>query len=310
MADYGKLLSRIWADPEFVSLDARAQQVYCLLISFSTRNLAGVLPITLRRWANSTRDATIENVTDALKSLAANKFVVLDWDTEELLIRTFIRNDEVYRQPNLMTAARKFCLQVQSPALKWALHEQLSRLPEHKDHGKTLEIANALIDGVPPLPDEGLAEGFGEPLSEGMSKGPGVGGYLSGVRGAPAPTPSPTPAAVAIPEPDDSLAATAGADLVRQIIPREHPAATQTALRHRASELINTGTPAGVVEAALKLWLTKPTLGPHALPSLVSEVIKARTTAPTNGIGKSTQKALGYRQLGAELIDEIHGGHE
>lgn len=103
----------------------------------------------------------------------------------------------------------------------------------------------------------------------------------------------------------DSLAATPGADLVREIIPREHPAAVQTALRLRASELINTGTPKPTVAAALRLWLTKPNLGPSALPALVSEVIKNH--APTNGVGKPTQKALGYRQLGAELINEIHG---
>ena len=102
MAEYGKLLSRIWSDPEFVALDARPQQLYCLLISYSTRNLAGVLPLTLKRWAKSTRDATIDNLTDALCDLAANEFIVIDWDTEEVLIRTYIRNDEVYRQPNLM----------------------------------------------------------------------------------------------------------------------------------------------------------------------------------------------------------------
>jgi hypothetical protein len=112
-----------------------------------------------------------------------------------------------------------------------------------------------------------------------------------------------------IPEPIDAIAATSGAELVRRIIPGEHPAAVQTALRHRASELVNTGTPPADVEAALRLWLTKPNLGPNVLPSLVSEVLKSRRmpNAP-NGAGKATQKALGYRQYGNELIEELHGG--
>jgi hypothetical protein len=303
MADYGKLLSRIWSDPEFTGLDARPQQLYCLLISYSTRNYAGVLPLTLKRWAKSTRDGTVDNVTDALKALTAAKFVAVDWDTEELLIRTYIRNDEVYRQPNLMISALKSARQVESPALRWVLHDELLRLPDHKDPQKTEQTAKELVNGL----QRTLPEGFGEGFHEAIPEPPGVGGYLSNQQEHPHLHRTPTPAAVPIPEPDDAIAATPGADLVQRIIPKEHPPATRTALRHRASELLNNGTPKATVEAALQLWLTKPTLGPHALPALVSEVIKNRAATNPHGIGKATQKALGYRQLGNELINELHG---
>lgn len=103
----------------------------------------------------------------------------------------------------------------------------------------------------------------------------------------------------------EPISATPGADLVRAVIPREHPDAVKTALRQRATELINTGTPPDTVEAALRLWLTKPNVGPNILPALVSEVIKSRHV--NNGVGKPTEKALGYRQLGHELIEELHG---
>lgn len=310
MAEYGKLLSRIWSDSEFIVLTARAQQVYCLLLSHPSRNLAGILPLTLKRWAASTADGTVENVSHALGSLAANKFIVIDWDLEEVLIRTYIRNDEVYRQPNLMTAARRFALQATSPALRWALHDELTRLPGHKDAEKTLTAANGLVEGLIRPGYKPFAEPLGEPLPEPMGEPPGVGGYLTGVRVAPAPTPSPapTPAAVPIAQPVDAslepIAATSGADLVQRLIPREHPDAVKTALRIRASELINTGTPAEMVGEALQLWLTKPHLGPNVLPSLVSEVIKLRTPTP-NGIGKPSQKALGWGAAGAELLAEM-----
>lgn len=74
-----------------------------------------------------------------------------------------------------------------------------------------------------------------------------------------------------------AIAATPGADLVRKIIPDEHPNAIRSMLRIRASELIKAGTPTATVAAALELWLTKPHLGPNVLPSLVSEVIRNRT---------------------------------
>lgn len=93
-----------------------------------------------------------------------------------------------------------------------------------------------------------------------------------------------------------SEAATSGADLVRRIIPREHPDAVKTALRIKASELINTGTPPDTVAAALKLWLTKPNLGPNTLPALVSEVIRRNT--PTHGLSTGEAKVLAWAELG------------
>jgi hypothetical protein len=112
-------------------------------------------------------------------------------------------------------------------------------------------------------------------------------------------------ARAAVPELFDAQSATPAAELVRAVIPSEHPPAVQTALRLRASELLHNGTPADDVTAALRLWLTKKHLGPNSLASLVSEVIKTRADPTVNGA--ATTKALGYRQLGAELIAEIHG---
>jgi hypothetical protein len=306
VAEYGKLLSRIWADPQFVALDARPQQVFCLLISYSTRNLAGILPLTLKRWVKCTADAVIDNLTQALIVLAANNFIIVDWDTEEVLIRTFIRNDEVYRQPNLMKAALRFALQVESEAIRWVLHDELNRLPEHKDSDKTEMTANMLVAGLTRTPSEGLPEGF----REGLLEPPGVGVTYVGNQNTSTYTEhqhqhlQPQP----IPEPLDSVAATSGAELVRRAIPKEQPAAVQTALRLRASELVNTGTPPDIVEEALRDWATRTGIGPGVLPSLAADVIKRRNghaRAAPNGIGKPTEKALGWQAAADELIAEM-----
>jgi hypothetical protein len=104
----------------------------------------------------------------------------------------------------------------------------------------------------------------------------------------------------------DAIAATPAADLVRATIPHEINDAIQTELRIRAGALLKSGTPTDVVREALTDWATKTGIGPGTLPSMAADVIKRRNGAP-NGIGKSTQKALQYRQLGRELIEEIHG---
>lgn len=99
----------------------------------------------------------------------------------------------------------------------------------------------------------------------------------------------------------DAIAATPGADLVRRVIPRDHPGAIQTGLRMQASALIKAGTPPETVEAALQLWLTKSGVGPGVLPSLVSDVIKAgnRSQQPVNGLTPGESKVAGWAQLGS-----------
>lgn len=89
--------------------------------------------------------------------------------------------------------------------------------------------------------------------------------------------------------------------MVARLIPREHPPAVLTALRLKASELVNNGTPADVVEAALKLWLDKPAAGPGLLPSLASEVIKARSARagpPAGEPSAGDAKVAGWLGLG------------
>jgi len=324
MADYGKLLSRIWSDPEFTALDARAQQLYCLLISYHSRNLAGVLPLTLKRWAGSTRDATVDNITEALQQLAKAGFIVVDWDTEEVLIRTYVRNDEVHRQPNLMKAARKFALQIESPALRRALSAELMRLPEHKDAAETERVAKQLVETL----TEPFAEPLPEPFAEPISEPPGVGvSYVSREREhqhqhqTPAPAAAPRPVAVAPrphvptlneivgaskpppPPPDPGPSAIPARELVKRIIPTSHPADIRGKLAHQATRLLQDGVSPELVEAGLQLWLTKPHAGPALLPSLVSEVIKTNTPQTTGPapMGRASTKAQGYLDAGARL---------
>lgn len=203
MSDYGKLMSRIWGDKDFTVLTAREQQVFMMLFSFPTRNLAGVVPLTLRRWASVTSDGTIENITAALEVLVHGRFVLIDWETEEVLIRTYIRNDEVWKQPNMMVRCLKFCGDVASDKLRSSIAEELERVAkelmptekpaQQKIREDTLQAAKALIktfaDGFQePLwkpSEEPFENPLGKPSTETFGEPPGV---------SPTPAPAPTPA--------------------------------------------------------------------------------------------------------------------
>jgi hypothetical protein len=81
----------------------------------------------------------------------------------------------------------------------------------------------------------------------------------------------------------DAIAATPGADLVRELIPTSIPAAERTMLRIKASALLREGSTREDVTNGLRLYLTKPHLGAGALPALVSESVRSRAAPTVNG---------------------------
>lgn len=96
----------------------------------------------------------------------------------------------------------------------------------------------------------------------------------------------------------DAIAATPGADLVRELIPDTIPASERTRLRIGASALLHAGTAREDIAEGLRLYLAKPHLGAGALDTLVSEAIRARAAPTANG---RQHKLRSGAQLAAEV---------
>lgn len=122
-----RIKTSIWDDPDFLALDGDAQRMYLFLLSQPDLLHPGLLPLRARKWARKL--GTVAAVTGALNTLSAARFVVVDEDTEEVLIRTFVRNDGVYKQPKVMLRMREEARQIESPALREAFLVELGRLP-------------------------------------------------------------------------------------------------------------------------------------------------------------------------------------
>lgn len=129
---HGKLFCSIWNDRDFRALDRPAQGMYAFLVSQDRLDYAGVLQITLRSWAAAAAGLTVAEVEDTLNVLEKHRFIVVDRDTEELMIRTFVRRDELWRQPKMMLAVVAAAQKIQSPRLRLALLAELDRLPLHE----------------------------------------------------------------------------------------------------------------------------------------------------------------------------------
>lgn len=100
---HAKLLAAIWQDPEWRALRAEAQWLYTALLSQPRLTLVGALDLKPRQWAKLASDMTEERVTDLLAELEAARFVLVDEDTEELIIRTFVRHDVTQARLNVNT---------------------------------------------------------------------------------------------------------------------------------------------------------------------------------------------------------------
>lgn len=193
---HGRIMASIWGDPDFLALEAGPQRLYLFLLSQPDLSHAGLVPMRVRRWAKKVALATDCTIRADLGDLADARFIVADEDTEEVLIRTFVRNDGVYKQPKVMIRLRDDAKQIESPALRAVFRAELDRLPldelsvnptgVHGDGPSTRESVETVVNAL----REDFADAIGYP-SEGVSDTPRVrgGGFPQ------PPTPSPLPPA-------------------------------------------------------------------------------------------------------------------
>lgn len=142
---HARLLASIWADDDFIALPPGAQRMYMFLISQQDLQHCGVIALRERRWSKKASGLSVDDVRADLKVLAAHRFVVIDDDAEELLVRSLIRRDKVYAQPNVFKAAAEQIRAVSSREIKAALLDELKRLPSDELKGATKALQESLI---------------------------------------------------------------------------------------------------------------------------------------------------------------------
>jgi hypothetical protein len=124
---FGRVLASIWDDEDFRALTPTTRLVYVFLLSQPDLDHAGVIPLRERRWGHDLA-FPVSEVTSCLKELAGARFAVVDEDTEELLVRSLVRRDEVWRQPNVFKSAAASAIATKSAAIKAGLLAEILRL--------------------------------------------------------------------------------------------------------------------------------------------------------------------------------------
>ena len=153
-----RLFTSIWRDPHFLSLEVGPQRLYMFLISQEDLSYCGVMPLRPSRWVPKAAGLTVADIEHALKVLEADPrvFVIADTDTGELFVRSLLRRDEIWRQPNLLKRAREDAGQIESPGIRAALLAELRRLP--LDETPSEQVRTLVADFI-----HDLGEGNGNP---------------------------------------------------------------------------------------------------------------------------------------------------
>lgn len=127
MAAHARFYCSVWADGDFRALSPGAQRMYLFLASQHDLSMCGLLIVRERFWATSAKGLTPEEVHRDVCELRRTRFVVVDDDTEELLVRSKVRWDQVLAGPKLLKPLARAASRIVSAAIGQVLASELDR---------------------------------------------------------------------------------------------------------------------------------------------------------------------------------------
>lgn len=167
MARHARILTSIWTS-DFCERTAGAQRLYLLAISQPTLSYAGVLPYTCKRWAGLAPDTRPGDIAKAVNELVNHSYLVVDGNTEEVWVKSYLRYEGVLWIPNTRRSMWREIGAVQSVPIRLAMQEQYPELfAQPNGHG----LAQPLGEPFPEPLLEQLRQRFGLPPRQPKSEG-------------------------------------------------------------------------------------------------------------------------------------------
>jgi hypothetical protein len=190
---HARIATSIWEDDDWLDLTGDAQRFYMMLLSQPNLNHAGVIPITIRRWALLCTDQDEARLRVAMGGLESSRFILVDERTEELLVRTLIRNDGVWKQPKVLAVAIGEASSARSAAVRACVAEELGKV-DTTSLEAAREGVEALLKELPKRLVNAHVEAPRQAPANGPPEAPAVEGSKGvRVRAGAAPTPATAP---------------------------------------------------------------------------------------------------------------------
>ena len=165
----------IWDDEDFRSLTWEAQWLYHAILEQKDLSLCGVLTWTPKRFAKLAKNANASSTKRALDLLRERRYVLVDEETDELWVRTLIKNDRVLDNHNSIVGMSNAFGAIHSKVIRDALVK-----------GVLEGVGKGVLDALP----KGVRDRLSKPFTHALA-----------LAGAGAPPRPPVPPASCLPSP-------------------------------------------------------------------------------------------------------------
>ena len=138
--NYAQIQTSIWTNDDILDLDMTEQWLYLHLVTHGKLSYCGTMDWRPKRIPPMAHGLTLGEVTDAAEVLQAKRYIIVDEDTEEVLVRSFIRNDGLLKQKNMGGAVANAYKDVGSRQLRGVIVHELRRLHTENPEWKSWEF--------------------------------------------------------------------------------------------------------------------------------------------------------------------------
>lgn len=186
--DRANINTNIWTDTHWRQLTRDQQWMYELILTHPELSYAGVAdwrPGRLMQFSAGTSRQDVERIGNELQ---VERFVFIDEDTEEVMIRSFLRHDGLLKNPKITVSMVNAYGAIASNKIREVFIHELRRLhdesPELKafENGKVLALLKnparpmqEFTQGFTPSILDDLPQGLGEALPQGLPQSLGSG---------------------------------------------------------------------------------------------------------------------------------------
>lgn len=158
---FARYLASNHRDPDWAEMTTLQHDCYMSILSSPDLSWAGVIPYFPARYIIA-KDLTERKVARTWDELAELNKLVIDKRTGEVLVRTFMRHDNVLVKPNIVKAFCGALDRVASEVVRSAIAIEAARIRDEGTVGDT--SWNVIADQAPELFKELFPEQFPKPL--------------------------------------------------------------------------------------------------------------------------------------------------
>lgn len=146
MRQYALIHRAILDDPSWRCLTRSQQNLYLLLLLKLSTNLCGVVDWRPKKLAVNASDMTVETIEADAVVLEKKLYIVRDEDTDEVLIRSFLRNDAPLKSSKTAIAVRSSYTDTASSKLRGVIVFELQRLYKEQRDWQGWDQVRDLLD--------------------------------------------------------------------------------------------------------------------------------------------------------------------